>query len=446
MKRQEEPRTPPHSLEAEQALLGGLLLENAAWDRIGGAIAGTDFYRFEHRLVFDALASLINANRPADVLTVHEELKRLDKDEESGGLPYLNALAQSVPSAANIRRYAEIVRENAEQRALIAAVGSGHEIAWSADGSPVEKRDRIAALLDAVGATSCGKEPRTMAELVVERLGHFEALSEGQTVPGIPTRIGSVDRALGGGLKPGKLIVLGARPTVGKTSLAGQIAAAVAAQGHPVLVLSQEMTAGELVDRFIANVGAVHLGGLTTGELGDDDWGRLSEAAEHLSRLPILIDDTPALTLQQVRAKARQVRRKHGLSLIVVDYLQLCSAPDGTERRHHQIEQISRGLKALAKEVDVAVLLLSQLNRASLDRAGGEPELSDLKESGAIEEDADVVMLLHPAGNEAGGALLMLLKIAKNRQGRRGRLALSFDGRVQRWAESAADVSRRGAA
>jgi replicative DNA helicase len=436
-------RVPPHSMEAEQSVLGGLLLDNSAWDRAADLLTGSDFYSLQHRLIFGAITTLIVANKPADVITVNEELERLGHAEGCGGRQYLNALAQSVPSAANMRAYAGIVRERAEQRGLITAAGAALDIAWSDDGTPAEKLDRIGNVFAGLERRGMPKEPRAIETLVTERLDHYTALAEGETVAGIPTGIESLDRAFGGGLKPGKVVVLGARPTVGKTSLAGQIASEVASAGHVVLFLSQEMTSGELVDRFIANATGVQLGDLTSGHLAGEDWSRLSETADRLSGLPIFIDDTPALTLHQVRAKARQVRRRHGLALLVVDYLQLCAAPAAMDRRHHQVEAISRGLKQLAKELDLCVLLLSQLNRASTDRPDSEPEMSDLKESGAIEEDADAVLLLHPMGNEPDGTLLVLLKVAKNRQGRRGRIALSFDGRLQRWRKSAGNVERR---
>jgi replicative DNA helicase len=435
-------RVPPHSLEAEQSVLGGLMLDNGAFDRVGDMLVAGDFYRFEHRAIYAAITTLISSTKPADVITVHEQLQRSTRlGEDWGGLQYLNALAQSVPSAANIGAYARIVREHAERRALIAALRDAEELVWSDATSLTETRERIGALLSALERRTAGKEARVLGELALERADHYTDLAEGRTEPGIPTGIGRLDAAFGGGLKPGRLIVLGARPSVGKTSLAGQIASYVAGQGQRVLVLSQEMTAGELVDRFIANAGSVHLGRLTTGRLDGDEWSRISDAIEDLQRRSVFIDDTPALTLQQIRAKARQVKRKHGLALVVIDYLQLCSSAGGAEKRHHQIEQISRGLKALAKELDITVLLLSQLNRASTER--DEPELSDLKESGAIEEDADAVLLLHPMGNEPDGSLLVLLKLAKNRGGPRGRLAMSFDGRTQRWAESSGNVERR---
>lgn len=251
---------------------------------------------------------------------------------------------------------------------------------------------------------------------------------------------------MGGGIKPGRVIVLAARTSVGKTSLATQLLLHVAAQGQTVLMLSQEMTAPELTDRIASHLGRVNLDRFGTGRL-EDHWSSVVEVAHRVKDLPVFIDEQPALTLLDVRAKAKHMqRRSGGLALIVVDYLQLCSAGVGAEakHRHHQIEAISRGLKELAKETGACVLLLSQLNRAG---EGNEPELHHLKESGAIEEDADVVVLLHPWGNETDGAKTVLVKVGKNRGGRRGRFALSFDGRVQTWSPSSADVSpRRGTA
>ncbi|WP_164886830.1 replicative DNA helicase [Piscinibacter defluvii] len=439
-----ELRKPPNSAEAEQSVLGGLLLDNGAFDRVGDLLEARDFYRSEHRAIFEAVVQLVEASKPADVVTVYERLQRAGRAEDCGGMEYLDALARSVPSAANARRYAEIVREHAEARAVIAAVDEAAAIAWTAETSPADKRDRIGAVLARLEGRAVGREPRAIGDLVAARLDHYSALAEGTEAPGIPTGLRTLDRALGGGLKPGKLVVLGARPTIGKTSLAGQISGTVAAAGHATLILSQEMTAGELVDRFIANTAGVQLEALTSGRLEDADWGNLSSGADRLAASALFVDDSPALNLQQIRAKARQVRRRHGLALVVVDYLQLCSSATPTERRHHQIEAISRGLKQLAKELATCVIVLSQLGRASLDRPDSEPEMSDLKESGAIEEDADVVLLLHPTGRqEPDGSALMLLKLAKNRQGRRGRIALAFDGRLQRWAESESDVSRR---
>ena len=270
-------------------------------------------------------------------------------------------------------------------------------------------------------------------------MDHWQALAAGDTVPGKATGLAPLDEALGGGIKPGKVIVLAARPSVGKTSLAQAIGMHIAAGGDTALMLSQEMGGAELADRAMSSRGGVLLDHLTTGSLAPDDWTQITETVDHLRALPFYVDDQPALTLLDIRAKARDLQRRYGLSLLIVDYLQLCSSGSTQDKRHHQIEQISRGIKALAKELGVCVLLLSQLKRD----AGGEPELDHLKESGSIEEDADVVILLHPMGTEEDGDLLVLAKVAKNRGGRRGRIALAFDGKTQRWAPSRSSVARR---
>lgn len=429
----------PWSCEAEQAVLGGLLIDNDALARIAGLVDAASFWHGPHRAVFAAIVRLIGTGRPADVVTVFDALNADGAAEECGGLAYLNALGQCVPSTANTRRYAEIVADKALRRTILAAADSVVGLVHGA-ASADDALDQVQARLAGLKRVKGGGEPRELADLLIERTAHWERLQTGEDSPGTPTGLDPLDEALGGGIKPGRVIVLAARPSVGKTSLATQILLHVAGQGHRGLMLSQEMTAGELTDRATAHLGAVRMDRLASGQLEADDWSRIAEAADRAKQLPVVIDEQPALSLLDIRAKARQAQRRGGLSLIVVDYLQLCSSASGAEKRHHQIEQISRGIKALAKELGVCVLLLSQLNRAS---EGDEPELHHLKESGSIEEDADVVVLLHPMGSEPSGDLLVMAKVAKNRGGRRGRIALSFDGRIQRWRPSTSDVTRR---
>jgi replicative DNA helicase len=427
------------SCEAEQAVLGCLLIDGDAWDRTADLVSEADFFDRRHGEVFLAVGRQINAGKPADVVTVFEALEAAGKAEECGGLSYLNEMAQSIISSAHARRYAEIVRTHSLRRGVLRSADQATEIART-ESDPRIAVDRIGALFDAVELGRSDREARAIGDLAVERTGHYEALASNEVRPGISTGLPMFDRALGGGLKPGRLIVVGARPSVGKTALAIQLGVAVAAAGHGTLVFELEMPAEDLTDRVVAADAGISLSRIATGELTDNDWNLLSQAVDRLGRLPLRIDDQPGLSLQQIRSKARQHRRRHGLALIVIDYLQLMAVADGKLHRHHQIEQISRGMKQLAKELAVTVVLLSQLTRASADR---EPELSDLKESGAIEEDADVVAMLHPMGNEPDGSQLLLLKLAKNRQGRRGRLALAFDGRYQRLAESSSNVDRR---
>ncbi len=433
----------PWSAEAEQSLLGAVLLDSDAFSRIADrGVEAAHFFDHRHRVIWCAIAAMISRHEPVDVVTVFECLRDAGDDERAGGLAHLNALAQCVPSAANVGRYADVVVEKAVRRAVIAAADQVQGLARE-PSSADELLDRAASIFAGIRRTRAAVAPRSLGELVGSRVHHWQALAEGDASPGIPTGLSSLDEALGGGLKPGKVIVLAARPSVGKTSLATQILLNVAAGGHRCLLISQEMQAAELVDRAVANLSRVHLDVFTTGRFAEGDWQEIARAGDAATRLPVFIDDQPAVTLLDIRAKARQVRQAGGLAVVAVDYLQLCASTGAIDRRHHQIEQISRGMKALAKELGVCVLLLSQLNRGG---ANSEPELDHLKESGAIEEDADTVILLHPMGHEADGGLLVLAKIAKNRQGRRGRLALSLYGKTQRWAQSSGNVSRRAGA
>lgn len=435
-----DPDSLPWSCEAEHSVLGSLLIDNDALGTVGAFVSESSFWHPPHRAVFRAISALIRSGKPADTVTVFDHLETAGLAEHVGGLAYLNQLAQCVPSAANCRRYAEIVADKALRRDLLYAVDSANELVRGA-GSADEALDSVQSKLAGLKRIGEGSEPCAIGELMAARVTYWEGLQSGEESPGIPTGLASLDEALGGGIKPGRVIVLAARPSVGKTSLATQVLLHVGSQGRAGLMLSQEMTAGELMDRAAAHMGAIRLDRIASGKLEESDWASVAEVADRANRLPVFIDDQPALGLLDIKAKARKVQRRGGLALLVVDYLQLCSSTGAADKRHHQIEQISRGIKTLAKELGVCVLLLSQLNRAS---EGGEPELQNLKESGSIEEDADVVVLLHPMGTEGDGSLLVLAKVAKNRGGRRGRIALSFDGRTQQWRQSAGDVSRKG--
>jgi replicative DNA helicase len=412
------------------------MLDPAAAQRIADRrLQASHFYDARHGAIWAAAGDLLARGLPVDVVSVFERLQAAPQaDAES--LAYLNALAQSVPSAANIGRHADIVLDKALRRSIVDAAGQAQDIAQQ-PGDSDEALDKVASLFASLKRTKTRSSPRLLSELVAHRIDHWQALADGSTEPGTPTGLDTIDAALGGGVKPGKVIVLAARPSVGKTSLASQIALNIATSGKAVLMLSQEMAAGDLTDRAAANVGRIALDRLINGRFDNDDWQRVAEAADTLARLPIYVDDQPALSMLDLRATVRQV--KQPLCLVVVDYLQLCAPGVNGQHRHHQIEAISRGLKTLAKEAGVCVMVLSQLNRAS---ETDEPELHHLKESGAIEEDADTVLLLHPWGNAPDGGMTVLAKIPKNRQGRRGRLALSFDGRLQRWTTSTVSVTR----
>lgn len=430
------------SPEAEQSVLGSLLISNDCADDVLPVLQGASFFNAAHQTIFRSIEAMVLANKPADVITVHERLKRDGKEDATGGLKYLQELAMSVVSARNARQYAEIVRSCALRRVLISSTGQALEIA-TRHADPDQALDQIATLFTSIDRSAGNSEPCSLADALTERLSHWNDVATGQVTPGIPTGFPLLDRGLGGGLKGGRVIVVGARPSVGKTSLSQQIGVSVASQGHGVLICSQEMPRGELVDRASANLAGVDLGAISEGKLSKDDWSKLTAAVDEVRSCPLYIDDQPSLGLLDIRAKARHVRRRVGLKLVIVDYLQLCSGPTQKgSSRHHEIEGLSRGLKSLAKELDVCVVVLSQLSR-DVAKGGREPSLADLKESGAIEEDADVAILLDPRGLLPDGTRLVAAIVAKNRQGKRGRIGFSFDGRTQRWRETSVDVSAR---
>ena len=430
-------RVPPHSIEAEQSVLGGLLLDNGAWDRAGDLLTDGDFYRYEHRLIYAAIGALVNATKPADVITVYEQLQNLGKGEECGGLAYLNALAQSVPSAANLRRYAEIVRERAILRKLIEASDQIATTAFNPQGRAVsqildEAEGRIFKIGEEGSRTKQGFH--SMDQLVMQLIDRVTELHENgaEEVTGVRSGFYDFDR-MTAGLQPGDLVVLAARPSMGKTALALNIGEHVAVQeGLPVVVFSMEMGASQLALRMVGSLGRIDQQHLRTGALRDDEWGRLSEATERLSKASMFIDETPALNPAELRARARRQARQCGrLGLIIVDYLQLMSGSSSSEEnRATELGEISRGLKALAKELQCPVVALSQLNRSVESRNDKRPMMSDLRESGAIEQDADVIMFIYrddyynkEQSKEPGVAEII---IAKQRNGPVGTVKLTF--------------------
>ncbi len=431
-------RIPPHSVEAEQSVLGGLLLDNSAWDRAGDLLSDSDFYRFEHRHIFAAIGGLINATKPADVITVFEQLQGLGKAEECGGLVYLNALAQSVPSAANMRRYAEIVRERAVLRKLVAVSDEIATTAFNPQGRQVsEILDEAEGKIFRIGEEGSRSRQgfQGMDALVVQLIDRVNELHENgaEEVTGVRTGFYDMDR-MTAGLQPGDLIVLAARPSMGKTAFALNIAEHVAVQeGLPVVVFSMEMGASQLALRMVGSLGRIDQSNLRTGKLRDDEWGRLSEAVEKLGKVSLFIDESAALSPSELRARARRQARQCGqLGLIVIDYLQLMSGSGGNsdENRATVIGEISRGLKSLAKELKCPVIALSQLNRSVETRTDKRPMMSDLRESGAIEQDADVIMFIYrdeyytkEQCKEPGVAEII---IGKQRNGPTGTVKLTF--------------------
>lgn len=407
-------------------------------DRVTDLVSAADLYRHEHRTVFEAVAELIDAGKPADVVTVFENLQARGKADEAGGLVYLNELAQYVPSAANVRRYAEIVRDRADRRALLANVHRAHKLAGDGELTYPAALAEVQALFDAPDRDAREREATVVGDLVGALIDRISNLADGRTTPGILTGFETLDRLLGG-LKPGRQIVIAARPSVGKSSLAIAVAVAAAIAGHPAAVFSMEMPEADLMERLAASLGRVSLARLSTGRLHDDEWSRLTEAAEALKTLPLHIDDTPALGLADLRSRARRLKRQNGIQVLVLDYLQLASPSSRRQDagRHHQIEELSRGLKVLAKQLGLTTVVLSQLNREVEKRTSGRPVLADLKESGAVEEDADAVILLSETGTTTvAGHKVIRADVAKNRAGPKGEVFLAFDGEHQRWSET----------
>jgi len=444
-------RIPPHSIEAESSVLGGLLLDNGAWDRVGDLLKEGDFYRYEHRMVFSAIGTLINGSKPADVITVFEQLQNQGKAEEIGGLGYLNSLAQYVPSAGNIRRYAEIVRERSILRKLVSASDEISTNAFNPKGRPVaaildEAEQKIFNIGEEGARTKQGFQG--MDTLVVDLLDRVQEMADNPNdVTGVPTGFYDLDR-MTAGFQAGDLIVLAARPSMGKTALAINIAEHVALnEGLPVAVFSMEMGAAQLAVRIVGSIGRIDQGHLRTGKLTDEEWPRLTEAIEKLRTISLHIDETAGLTSSELRANARRLSRQCGkLGLIVVDYLQLMSGSSSEgENRATELGEISRGLKMLAKELQCPLIALSQLNRSVEQRPDKRPMMSDLRESGAIEQDADIIMFIYrdeyytkDACKEPGVAEVI---IAKQRNGPTGVVKLAFLNRITKFESLASGGS-----
>ena len=429
-------RVPPHSIEAESSVLGGLLLDNSAWDRMGDLLVDGDFYRYEHQLIYAAIGSLVNASKPADVITVFEQLQNQGHAESVGGLGYLNSLAQYVPSASNIRRYAEIVRERSVLRKLVSASDEIATAAFNPKGRPVDKiLDEAEQKIFNIGEEGSRMKQgfQSMDSLVVDLLDRVQEMADNPNdITGVPTGFHDLDK-MTSGLQPGDLVVLAARPSMGKTAFAINIAEHVALnEGLPVAVFSMEMGAAQLAVRVVGSIGRVDQGHLRTGKLTDEEWPRLTEAIERLRTVSLHIDETPGLTPSELRANSRRLARQCGkLGLIVVDYLQLMSGSSGSDgdNRATELGEISRGLKMLAKELQCPVIALSQLNRGVEQRTDKRPMMSDLRESGAIEQDADVIMFIYrddyynKDSKEPGIAEVI---IGKQRNGPTGTVKLAF--------------------
>jgi replicative DNA helicase len=443
-------KVPPHSVEAEQSLLGGLLLDNQAFDKIADLVTAEDFYRDDHRRIYRHLARLIEQGKPADVVTVAESVEASEDKDRTGGPAYLGSLAQNTPSALNIRRYAELVRERSVQRRLIQVATEIAESALAPSGKEVgQLLDEAESRILEVGekgqrGTQGFEEIQPVLARVFERIDHLYHQENKSDVTGVPTGFVDLDEKTAG-LQPGDLIIVAGRPSMGKTALALNIAEHVAVDnGLPVAIFSMEMSATQLAMRLLGSIARVDQHKMRTGRLADDEWSRLSTAMERLHNAPIFIDEAAALNALELRTRARRMRRQCGsLGLVMVDYLQLMSSAshNQNENRATEISEISRSLKALAKELSAPVVALSQLNRALETRNDKRPMMSDLRESGAIEQDADVILFIYrdevyfPEKMESRGVAEVI--IGKQRNGPIGKVDLTFLGEHTRFENRA---------
>src|SRR6266705_1984938 len=417
-------RVPPHSIDAEQSVLGGLLIDNGAFDKIGDMVVEGDFYRDDHRRIFRHIARLIEKGKPADVVTVDESVKAGEDKDKTGGIAYLAALAGNTPSAHNVRRYAEIVRECAILRKLIEVSTEIADSALNRMGKEVgqlldEAESKVFQIAEAGARTRQGFiEIQPLLTQVMERIDLLYHKDNPSDITGVPTGFADLDRWTSG-LQPGDLIIIAGRPSMGKTALALNMAEHVAVENKlPVAVFSMEMSGSQLALRMLGSIGRLDQHKLRTGRLSDDDWNRLTTAVGKLHDAPILVDESGALNALELRARARRLHRQYGaLGLIVVDYLQLMQATSEGENRATEISEISRSLKALAKELKVPVVALSQLSRA-------------------VEQDADLILAIYreevytPDTPEKGVAEINILK---QRNGPIGTVKLTFLGEYTRF-------------
>ena len=438
-------KVPPHSVEAEQSILGGLLIDNKAIDRIAGQVSASDFYRNDHRIIFTHISKLIDNNDPADIVTVAESLEQNAELTKVGGVAYLGLVADNTPTASNISGYAKIVRERSIMRNLVEVGSDIVESAFSPQGKDAqqlldESESKIFQIADAGASEKLGFiDIKELLPKAAQRIDDLYQLDDPNGVTGVPTGYADLDQKTAG-LQPGDLIIIAGRPSMGKTSLALNIAEHVGIEaGLPVAIFSMEMGAAQLTMRLLGSVGKLDQHKMRIGQLEDEDWPKLTNALGVLNEAPIFIDEGSALNSYEVRARARRLHRQQGkLGLIVIDYIQLMSAANeqSTENRATEVSEISRSLKALAKELNVPVVALSQLNRSVESRPDKRPMMSDLRESGAIEQDADVIMFIYrdevynPETAEKGVAEIIL---SKQRNGPTGTVKLTFLGQYTRF-------------
>ncbi len=428
-------KVPPHSIEAEQSVLGGLMIRNEAWDTIAEKIKPRDFYRPDHQIIFEVMAALANDLQPLDVLTVAEALQSRRLADRVGGIAYLAELAEETPSAANIGAYADIVRERAVLRQLISAGSGIAESAFEPEGRPSEDLLDAAmkAVFDISDETLQGDGPLQVAPMLTDAFERIDQRSKSpNAITGLETGFADLDRYTAG-FQDSDFIVIAGRPSMGKTALAVNIAEHAVMNSNEndaaVLIFSMEQPAEQLVIRLLSSLGRIDQNRLRTGKLDEEDWPRLESAVNQLKHKPLYIDDAGGLTPNAVRARARGVARKAGLKLIIVDYMQLMRSEGRSENRTLELSEISRTLKSVARELRCPLVALSQLNRALENREDKRPRMSDLRESGAIEQDADVILFIYrddEYNEDSEDKGLAEVIIGKQRNGPTGRVKMRF--------------------
>ncbi len=441
-------RVPPHSTEAEQSVLGGLMLNNEAWFEVADRVNATDFFRPQHQVIYTVLSELAAQDEPLDAITVSEALQNKGVLEKAGGIAYLAELTETTPGAANVVAYANIVRERSTMRQLISAATRIAETVLSPDGRSSDDLIDLAEqeIFDIAEGRVKDGGPEKLVPLLSRTVARVEELfTSGNRITGVATGFEQLDKKTAG-LQSSDLVIVAARPSMGKTAFAMNLVehALMGEAPRPVLVFSMEMPAEQLVMRMLSSLGRIDQTRLRTGELQDEDWNRFTAAVSQLKDRPLFIDDTPALSPTDVRTRARRVAREAGdLSMIVVDYLQLMRGSERSENRTNEISEISRSLKAIAKEMRCPVVALSQLNRGLESRTDKRPVMADIRESGAIEQDADVILFIYrdevynPESQDQGVAEII---IGKQRNGPIGKVRLTFIGNLTKFENPALDI------
>ena len=434
-------RTPPHDLAAEQCVLGGMLMSKDAISDVMEVIRPADHYRPAHQLVHEAILELYGRGEPTDPVTVSDLLAKRGELARVGGGAYLHTLIASVPTAANAGYYARIVRERAILRRLVEVGTRIVQLGYAGDGDADELVDRAQAEIYGVTERRVTEDFLPLSEIMPGALDEIEAIgSRGGVMTGVPTGFNDLD-SLTNGLHPGQMVVIAARPAIGKSTLALDLARAASLKhGLTTVMFSLEMSRNEITMRLLSAEARVPLHAMRTGQMGEDDWTRLARRMSEVVDAPLFIDDSPNMSLMEIRAKCRRLKQRHNLRLVIVDYLQLMSSPKRVENRQQEVSEMSRSLKLLAKELDVPVIAISQLNRGPEQRNDKRPLLSDLRESGSIEQDSDVVILLHredayePESPRAGEADLI---VAKHRNGPTAVVTVAFQGHYSRFVDMA---------